>query len=332
MSFVIKRVKTVSKEIRKAWKIMQEKDGISPYLYFNYMNCVIWETRLRSLWSPQIYYAEDENHKIVMIAPMKRNIITGKIDTLGNANLCDLTDILYGEITEKERAEILCELSKFIGHSYYLSRLYLDSPTLLALGNYYRLLSYKDCVIIKLRESYDSYFKGLSSSVRQNIRTAYNRLNRDGHRYVFLFYVNAKDVPTKVRREAESCYVRRQVSNYTTSKYKALKKMIGIRFFHHDHYSLNRNNNAVWAVLYIDEIVAGMFAGILNSRKDTVSIPRLAINIDYKFYSPGYLLLNETIKYCYENNSIRNIDLCRGTEKYKFDMGGELYKTVNVMI
>lgn len=48
----------------------------------------------------------------------------------------------------------------------------------------------------------------------------------------------------------------------------------------------------------------------------------LAIDMEYSFYSPGYVLLCETMKYVIPNTSIRNIDLCRGTEKYKTDMGG----------
>lgn len=30
-----------------------------------------------------------------MIAPMKKNIFSGKIDTLGNLGFCDFTDFLY---------------------------------------------------------------------------------------------------------------------------------------------------------------------------------------------------------------------------------------------
>ena len=56
--------------------------------------------------------------------------------------------------------------------------------------------------------------------------------------------------------------------------------------------------------------------------KDRIVIPRLAIDDQFRFYSPGYLLICETMKYLLENNSsIKNIDLCRGTEKYKTDLG-----------
>lgn len=40
-------------------------------------------------------------------------------------------------------------------------------------------------VAIRFQDGYDSWFKSLSSSVRQNIRTAYNRLTTDGLSFQF---------------------------------------------------------------------------------------------------------------------------------------------------
>lgn len=45
-------------------------------------------------------------------------------------------------------------------------------------------------VAINFGVDYDAYFKTLSSSVRQNIRTSYNRLEKDGHTYELEVYAN----------------------------------------------------------------------------------------------------------------------------------------------
>ena len=59
----------------------------------------------------------------------------------------------------------------------------------------------------------------------------------------------------------------------------------------------------------------------------TVSVPRLAIDSEYSFYSPGYVLINEVIKYIAAHPVLNELDLSRGDEKYKLDFGGKLYYT-----
>ena len=72
--------------------------------------------------------------------------------------------------------------------------------------------------------------------------------------------------------------------------------------------------------------------GVVNYYKDRIVIPRLSISTEFRKYSPGYVMLCECMKYLSENTGIRHIDLCRGTEKYKSDLGGREYLTVFVKI
>ena len=62
--------------------------------------------------------------------------------------------------------------------------------------------------------------------------------------------------------------------------------------------------------------------GTLNSDWSEYEIPRLAINDKFAFFSPGMILVNEAIKYMMGNTDIKIFNLCRGDEKYKYDMGG----------
>lgn len=48
----------------------------------------------------------------------------------------------------------------------------------------------KSNVAISFGDDYDSYFKSLTSSVRQNIRTSYNRIEKDGHSYELKVFRN----------------------------------------------------------------------------------------------------------------------------------------------
>lgn len=61
-------------------------------------------------------------------------------------------------------------------------------------------------------------------------------------------------------------------------------------------------------------------------------MPRLAIDDNYRFYSPGYVLLAETLKYLGANTEVHELDLSRGEEKYKLDLGGTPYKTTDILL
>ncbi|PIK21234.1 GNAT family N-acetyltransferase [Prevotella intermedia] len=79
--------------------------------------------------------------------------------------------------------------------------------------------------------------------------------------------------------------------------------------------------------MFIDGQLSAFMSGFKDQNNTTLIIPRLSINNDFLFYSPGLMLVNETIKYLYNQSTIRELDLSQGTEKYKFDMGGESHIT-----
>lgn len=86
------------------------------------------------------------------------------------------------------------------------------------------------------------------------------------------------------------------------------------------------------AIVKIDGQVAAFMEGYNNVRMESLEVPRLAINDEYYFYSPGVLLVNETMKWIYGQDDVSILDLCRGTEKYKTDMGGIVYSTLNYVL
>jgi CelD/BcsL family acetyltransferase involved in cellulose biosynthesis len=98
-------------------------------------------------------------------------------------------------------------------------------------------------------------------------------------------------------------------------------------YFKHLNYSsksLRYHADAAHAMIYIDGELAGFMSGYL---KDTRwIIPRLSINSDYKFYSPGIILIDNVVKYMFENG-LTILDLAKGDEPYKFQMGGVCVKS-----
>lgn len=220
-------------------------------------------------------------------------------------------------------------MAEYIGTGFRLSKIPSESITIAALEGISRTIAKRDNVIIHLEENYLDNIARLARSVRRNLRTDYNHLERDGRSYrLKVHYGNMSDAKT-MRKEILDCYNKRQLEFYSRNM-KWLRfeyHKIGMKYLRHDKFSLFGNDNSVQVALYIDGKVAGMYAGVLNHRKDCILVPRLAINIDYKPYSPGYVMLCESFKYFLSNSTVRNIDLSVGAEQYKLDLGGIKYST-----
>lgn len=329
---MIKLYKTYRiRKLKSVWLNLEQSSNVTPFLYYDYMKNVTWNSMLR-LSIPVFFYGKDEKGKVVFIAPMKYGLLNEKYDTLGNLGYCDITDFLFADtLQEQEKKGILLQMIDEIGQPFLISRIMMDSETLSLLDGKVEQKFIVPCVNIHLQEDYDSHIAILSKSVRQNIRTAYNRMSKNKATYEFKFFVGGEYIPDEVKKDTHAIYNKRQFSEYRNSDKVTLFSLLSklqVKYLRHDNFSLYKNSNAVQSVLYINGKMAAMFAGVLNKVGDRVVIPRLAINSEYSFYSPGYVLLCETMKHVIPNTSIRNIDLCRGTEKYKTDMGGVIYETL----
>lgn len=69
-----------------------------------------------------------------------------------------------------------------------------------------------------------------------------------------------------------------------------------------------------------NKLVAFMTGFVTNYNE--IVFPYLAIDSTFASYAPGKLMIAESIKYLQEHSAIRVLDLSRGDEKYKFEMGG----------
>ena len=212
--------------------------------------------------------------------------------------------------------------------------------------------SNRDGVKINLRfECYDLWLASLSKHTRQNIRTAYNRINKEGFDYEFNYYESDFDssdnlfVDKTRKKEYLDLYIVRQKSKYTTnrtilSKLKKEIRMIGATNYkkanavtkrmwyrRNFHYASNveKNGNPFWAELKIKGSLVAFMCGYVDEGAGVLHVPRLAINDSFAMFSPGVCLINSLVRYMYENTIYRVLDLGTGDEPYKLSLGGERY-------
>lgn len=173
-------------------------------------------------------------------------------------------------------------------------------------------------VAIYFGESYDEYFKKLSSSVRQNIRTAYNRLAKDGNCLNVKIFIGKSKIPIN---EIIWLYCRRHRDRYGVET-----SFIKRWFLKHQSFATRfyrYADNAITVYMTINDIPAAFLSGLYNNNR--MIVPRLSINNDFKRYSPGMILVCETIKKLISDTKIRVLDLSLGEEPYKYQLGGVLH-------
>lgn len=178
------------------------------------------------------------------------------------------------------------------------------------------------CVSIPVPSAYDDWFGGLHKGVRQNIRTMYNRLAADQITWSVQTAFNSL-VPEKAFRDILRLFAKR------AAEYKHLNGTIFFPLL----YVLKRNDPVVryirdssrssYSIAYINGKPAACCCGFVCN-DGRFLIPRLSIDSAYNRYSPGGLMISEIMKkICSENPfSIRELDLSRGAEQYKYRYGG----------
>lgn len=119
-------------------------------------------------------------------------------------------------------------------------------------------------VAIQFGNDYDDYFKTLSKSVRQNIRTAYNRLNKDGNILSVKYFGLNRGEQLPVNKLIES-YVRRHSERYGVTTSNLKRWFLKYQSFATRCYA--DASNAFTSVLYINSKIAGFLSGLCNDNQ-----------------------------------------------------------------
>ncbi len=251
----------------------------------------------------------------------------------GHANgMCELSPI-YFKGTEGDLKRYLKFFFDASGYREYLftrirGSTRLSRTLIEGIEGYDISATSKENVSIDFSNGYDVWFQSLSKNVRQNLRTAYNRLRKDG-KDIHIEVSRGGRISRSLMNRSIDIYIKRHDERYNV-KTSALKSAY-LRYFDFSTRALMKNPLSLHIYIYISGRIAGFCSGYMD--RDSFTVPRLSIDNDFSRYSPGYLLINETIKWFGVNDrSIRFVDLSEGTEKYKLDLGGTVYKKIDYTI
>ena len=285
-----------------------------------------------------IYEFQKDNATFALVPLIKRGY---EYYIYGDLCATGCLDFIYSDqITDSDFDHIfsfLSDLSKKEKAVIYLNKLKESSLLFQYLiRNNYESQSTNKCVAIHFGDSYDNYYKLLSKHVRQNIRTGFNRLNREGHEYYFDF-VHDSIIPKVKQDQIMALYNIRmgeKIGGMEKNHFISTTRSAVIRFVRNLRNPITLSSfqmrNNVLATFYIDNSLAAFLGGYI--RNNIVIVPRLAINSEYSVYSVGSLLVSEYIRYLIDNTSVRILDLSRGNEPYKYALGGDEYELFSFVL
>lgn len=260
----------------------------------------------------------------------------GKAELFGNENGFNYCGSLFSE--KADIKECITLLKNEVG-DISCNKILHDDPLFKSCKDTLCEIKNRNNVRIIFGNYFDDYFKTLSESTRQNIRTAFNRMTKENYTYHLDVYCPRPNnlmgwggnclINKHIYSKCLDLYCKRHEDRYNIKTTK-MKKWLLL----HQHFATNNylyNPNCITFVLSINDEIAVFMSGITGNDNQLV-VPRLSISNDFRFYSPGMILLHEAIRYLVENTSIRILDLSQGEEEYKFKMGGEIHQTMSFVL
>lgn len=267
----------------------------------------------RARLTPLFYYAkEGEKEAVIPLIEYRKEKIITEFAPLDYYDILSSGEELF---TKRALYEVLSQYPDFL---FSFNRINERSRAYNCLSS---IVSEREkCVRIFLQTTgYEDYFHSLTKHQRQNIRTAYNKIEKGNIQISLKKFSGVNEITTQVWRDCMSIYKQRRLSQGKIPN--SILKRLYYRITSPLEQIMKRTDNNKLYVLYLNEIPVAFMAGLLNKEKTEFLVPMLSCSADYLKFSTGIILINEVIKDLIGEN-VESIDLGRGDEQYKYFMGG----------
>ena len=280
------------------------------------------------------------DNKPIAIAPMLYKKKKGRTTVYlrGHFTALNQLDFIYADLCYDDFKFLMDGIRKLLGDvSFFFNRIYYLSPTRDYLKQYLPSAEMQthEGFAIRIPQEYDDWYNSLSKSVCATLRLSRNRITKDEIQCATSFYVG-DTIDSDTYEKMLSVYVDRFLvkNNIRLGPLQKLAKMV-LRFYVHKEKMMQwikTTDHSFHVVVYMNNQIAAFASGLLCKNKRMIG-SKLAINSDFKRYSPGAVLIRSSIEYLSEQKKSNGItidlfDMGRGGEggmAYKRSYGGEPY-------
>ncbi len=256
---------------------------------------------------------------------------------LGHASYSDYVNCIYDDASEEEFNTLMGYIAR---KNSNLNFFFDDIIENTAFNSFLRQTSLNKLdntvsVHVNLQGNKEENYNGiLSKHVRQNLRTAVNRMKRDGIEYrleIVNHNIGDDVILDKLRqvhidRMSEKNMIKTDIihliSSHIRVKYRKYKEMHNNIIYD----AMGSMENSVFVIVYLNDSIAGYLYGLKED--SCVRIMQNCFNEQYKFYSPMFRGAYDYILDCLKNE-IEMVDFTRGDESYKYQLNGEEMQLVH---
>lgn len=326
--------------IKSEWSLLEKGNEMTYFQSFH------WYLHVCRRFIPKhkncesiIYLIQNEDGKPVLIAPLwiiKKNFkfINKKgCYLIGRNGWSDYLNLIYNKFYP-EAVDFLIEEIKndYSINNFIFEQLKENTSLYKYINSKYQVLNNKrvTCVELNIPSTVEDYNKLLSKSVRQNIRTAFNRIKSD-NLDVSLMFDDKPDFEV-CRRLRNSRVVNKNKKEWKTKSlmYKLIKVIYNKLILSWPKYlPFEEDPSLKFISIYINNEICAFFNYGVDYNK-SIYLLAVGTNDNFKRYSPGIILMYEFIKYLTENNLSIKVDFTRGDEKYKYQLGGINHYIYNI--
>lgn len=329
-------------KLKKIWrKLYKDNPYLFPFSSWEYNEEVYSYKKIKpTTFLQKEYFLVYYNHDIpLMIMPLfiKKKTLYIFGENIGGP---DNLDFIYDKnIRDEDIFSALRELrEKFHGMKLMLYKVNERSRLYQFFKEYCndkRLIDYqvnieldRVCVKVCYPDDYDTYFHGLSKNARFNIHKIYNKLKKqDISMELKVIHGPFKD--NELLSSLMKFYTARE-SERKNRKYDFFP-FIKHRYFSSLTWAIQNMNEQYTFCLMLKDKPAAFMTGFATNFNEIV-FPIVSMNSLFKQYSPGKVMINETIKYLQGHKSNMILDLSRGDERYKFEMGGSKHYNYRIFL
>lgn len=317
--------------LKKIWVDLYHKN---PYLFpfssyeYNQQVYVYKKFKLQNYLQKDYFLVYYENETPLVLLPL--TVKDDKIFIFGDdISGCDNLDLVYDKNVGYDGfTKMFQELS--LRFPQKILRFYkINERSLLYqyicenqkwLENQFRLKIEEDriCVKVLFPKDYGTYFSALSRNCKSNLKKAYNKAVKtdadmnlkvvkgpilDGQLLSAMMHVYAHRESERKNRSFDfPCYVKN-------------------RYFSVLSWTAQHMQSQYTFCLFLHHTLAAFMSGFETNFGEIV-FPRVAMNSQFSKYAPGKLMISESVKWLQKNTGINGLDLSRGDERYKYEMGG----------
>ena len=321
------------------WKELDSGEDMTAFQSYDWNRLLIEEffsDLYNRLFAKVKIYIAVKRGKAIMILPVIVQKITLKIlwwgrkkgsYILGEGSFSDYLNFVYLNFDEQALNEIVNKLPRPL--SFNCIRCETDIAKYFDKMN--GIIHTSPSVFVELESCVEDYLAKLSKSVRQNLRTASNRINKAELTYNLCVFdgkldvqlakelICMHDIRAKTKNNKHDRKGLHWISRWIRNKYKEYQN----RHYNIVYSSMISNASGVTIVPYINGAPVGYMYGMKDNK--AIRIMHNCFKEEYKFYSPMFKGAFDFI--CEEMQSkkykVKQIDFTSGNEIYKFQLGGK---------